>query len=239
MRQGRNRTAHDREDGARGDSNRADTIRTATVTAILAEYQALRAEAKQRINNQLLIFAGSVALAAAVVPVAQHSHSSTRWQVLLGASVLFGLVGGLYFDQHHFVNQIGRYIDCWLRPRLLEELGRTTDDRRLFGWEIWLQERDRYRLTFVFRFAATFGVGIACLSAGLALAISYDSPLRWYDYAALCADALVYGGMLVLMVHWFVSNRLRYPIAHPRPADPPPGAAPSPETTTVSRVPSE
>jgi hypothetical protein len=54
-----------------------------TVGAIRAEYDALRAEARQRISNQLVIFAGSIALATALVPIAQHAAAATRWEIYL------------------------------------------------------------------------------------------------------------------------------------------------------------
>jgi hypothetical protein len=175
---------------------------------MLAEYEALRAEARQRISNQLVIFGGAIALATALIPIAQHTRSGTRWEVYLAASVLFGLVGGLYFDQHHMVNQVARYIECELRPRLLRELNMARNDPGLWGWENWLRQKDRRKLTFSFRILATLGVGLTSLIGALALALQGHVAFHWYDGIALAADVAIYGGLVALLVYWYRHNRL-------------------------------
>ncbi len=168
-------------------------IRTSepVVETILVEFAALRDEIRQRINNQFLILAGSIALTTALVPIVQHSSKGARPTVLMVGGGVFGLIAALYFDQHLIVIQIARYTQEKLRPRLLKELQLPDTDDAILGWEQVRRQLDRLRLVFGFRVMATIGVGTVCVISAIVLGARQGS---WpaYAIAASVGDFCVY-----------------------------------------------
>ena len=164
----------------------------------------MRDEIRQRINNQFLILAGSIALITALVPIVQHSSKEARPTVLMVGGAVFGLISALYFDQHLIVIQIARYTQEKLRPRLLEELQLPDTDDAILGWEQVRRQLDRLRLAFGFRIAATIGVGIICVISAVVLGARQGS---WpgYAIAASVADFCIYVA-IAAMIRSLVSH---------------------------------
>jgi uncharacterized membrane protein len=192
----------------------------AVVDTMLVEFSALRDEIRQRINNQFLILAGSIALITALVPIVQHSSREARPTVFMVAGGVFGLIAALYFDQHLIVIQIARYTQEKLRPRLLEELQLPRTDDAILGWEQVRRQLDRLRLVFGLRVTATIGVGVICMISAVVLNVR-EGSWSGYAIAASVGDACIYlalGALVKSLVSHHYQLVAGRDSEHPRPA---------------------
>lgn len=178
--------------------------------ALIAEYKSLRDEIVQRINFQFLIMAGTVALLAALIPLAAKYANGHHVTVLFAAPLVFAATTWLYFEQDIFITQAASYLNNSLAPRLREHVSQDVAGS-LMQWEI-----ERHRMLFgnpttkrlvdvMFwvRLFAVLGAGIAAMLVALVVIIekSPDRVLRWFDYPLIVIDLAVIGGLCWLSRH--------------------------------------
>ena len=149
---------------------------------LLAEYGDLRSEIHQRVNNQLLVIGGNIALLAAVLPAYDILADKAPVSFLV-LPLLFSFVAWLYFEQDLFLTEAATYLHRELRPQVERELHGETPGRHpvaVMQWErfrgeiLFTRRRERRLLTitFAFRYLATMGPGVGGLALGL-------SELSW------------------------------------------------------------
>lgn len=145
-----------------------------TLAVFLAEYNDLRTEIHQRVNNQLLIMGGEVALLAAFIPILQPVIERGTPLPLLLAPILFAIVAWLYLEQDLFIVNTARYIHQRLRPAITSCLGdESPASEQVLQWEdfrnehLFRAESVLLRLSTLFRIAATLGPGVVSLAVGI------------------------------------------------------------------------
>lgn len=178
---------------------------------MMAEYSDLRNEIHQRVNNQLLILGGSVALMAALV-AAHEKLSALAPFSLLGLPLIFAVVGWLYFEQDIFLIHAAKYLYRELRPTIGSELLRESSGPtvNVLQWEEFrgnvlfgsARERGLLRIMIFFRFVATMGPGVIALILGT-LSVQWcalSEPERYIVIFLVSIDLLVTAFLYFLSV---------------------------------------
>lgn len=185
--------------------------------ALLAEYNSLREEIGQRVQNQLYIVGGNLALLAAasqlVLPDLAKSHVTI---LALLTPQVFYVVAWLYFEQDVFLTQAATYLHQRLRPAILVRIRQVTatpiKSYDVMGWEDYRNEilfKKRMNRLFlksmtVFRLCATLGPGVISLGAIIRCA-TFDrslichSSVLWYILFGL--DVVGLGLLVLLAIH--------------------------------------
>ncbi|MEV4364606.1 hypothetical protein [Nonomuraea sp. NPDC049625] len=128
-------------------SNPMDTSERA-VTALLSEYDALKAEQRSRIGfrDQLLY-----AVLTAAAAIAAVTATAGRLELLLVLPLAGTVLGWTHLHNDHMITSIGRYVRDRLGPRL-HALVDDTADIPMFEWETehtadrWRASRRRLQL---------------------------------------------------------------------------------------------
>lgn len=188
-----------------------------TAEALLAEYTALRAEILSRVQQQLVVLGGAVALAAGIGPASTHLDDQHAPTALLLMPLVFAVVSLLYLEQDAFLTDVARYLHNVVRPAY-QQLAATTDVPLVFQWEAVRRRllftvsgaagplhpayRPKRGLWFVmaWRAAATIGPGIASIYVVVARLVTRPNFRRlfdWDEYGLLVAGVLVVAVVLV------------------------------------------
>jgi hypothetical protein len=117
-----------------------DEVAGRSLTAALAEFQALRAEAVQRIQLQQLIVGLTITAIGALLTVALAGKTS-RASLLLATPFVTSALGVAHTDQAHRINDLGIYVRDFLWPYVAR---RTTP--RLPSWEEYFSKCTDARL---------------------------------------------------------------------------------------------
>ena len=177
---------------------------------MMAEYNDLRNEIHQRVNNQLLILGGSVALMAALV-AAQEKLMLLAPFSLLGLPVVFAVVAWLYYEQDIFLIHAAKYLHRELRPTIGSELLRESSGPtvNVLRWEDFRgevlfgssRERSLLRVMIFFRFVATMGPGVIALMLGM-LSVQWCTLSELERYIVIILVSL---DLLVTALLYFLS----------------------------------
>ncbi|HUR03257.1 MAG TPA: hypothetical protein VM347_12000 [Nonomuraea sp.] len=107
------------------------------VKALLSEYDALKAEERQRIGvrGQLLY-----ATLTAVAGISTVTTTVGRLELLLLLPLAATVLGWAYVTNDHKITTIGRYVRARLGPRLIGLVDEGSSDIDLFKWEKYHRE---------------------------------------------------------------------------------------------------
>jgi len=184
---------------------------------LIEEYRSLRAEINQRVQNQLYIIGGNLALLAAAFQLILPDLAKGKVTTLtLLCPFVFYVVAWLYFEQDVFLTQAATYLHQRLRPAILNRVqhssGPATAVNDILGWEdfrnavLFRQRTNRVflKLMTAFRLLATLGPGVAILGAIVRVVIldktiAFHSPVLWYFLYGFNLVAL--GVLIYLALH--------------------------------------
>jgi hypothetical protein len=124
---------------------------------MLAEYQSLEAEIRQRTTNQFLILGGAIAVVAATVPLYRGISDPTKSLLPMAAPLLLFFVGWLYFEQDVFITHVATYLHQELRQRIQMQLVKGRGQDALDPVLLW----EGYRSLVLFRRDRALLVGMA------------------------------------------------------------------------------
>jgi len=176
--------------------------------ALMEEYRSLRSEIGQRVQNQLYIIGGNLALISALLGILAKSFCIQNLTFILLTPMVFFAITWLYFEQDVFLTQAATYLHQHLRPiilrRIAEEAAGTEGELVIMEWEKFRNEvlfrRTRNRvflqLMVIFRLFATLGPGAAILCGAVYLALSEPCNLDqigWIEYALFGFDIVWFG----------------------------------------------
>ncbi len=167
-------------------------------TALIEEYRSLRHEIGQRVQFQLLVMGGIIALSTALIPVAIDHVDTTNVTLLLAAPVVFAITAWLYFEQDIFITQAATYLNQDLAGAVRSRLP-TPQAHNVMQWEIrrgkmLFSTRASRRLIdvmFGFRLIATLGPGATSFIVACGLVLTARDPLaavHWWDWVLAGVD---------------------------------------------------
>ncbi|MEV1170373.1 hypothetical protein [Nonomuraea sp. NPDC049784] len=102
------------------------------VTALLSEYDALKAEQRQRIGMRSHLLYGTL---TAIAGIATVTTSVGRRELLLLLPLATTVLGWAYVTNDHKIAAIGRYVHDRLGPRLVGLVDDGSGDIEMFQWE--------------------------------------------------------------------------------------------------------
>ena len=156
------------------------------VSAILAEFNALKAEIRARSNDQSLVVSLNITVVAVIGGFYFSEKADPR--VLFLIPIISSLLGMRYVDHVINIDNLGRFIQREVKPQLSSVLGVTVPDYEIFAESFAELSRLRYFL---------LALPIASLFAGipvstLVLPFIVVKPQEW--------DAPFWGGALLSAV---------------------------------------
>jgi len=173
------------------------------MSAILAEYSALRAEIGARISAQDGMINIYMTALAAIVGFSLSDRS--RLLFLLIVPVLSFSVRLLYQAHNGYIGLIARYVNRELRKLVIDKTG----ESRVLGWEDWNHrertpgdDSPRWRRGLV---DLPHGLGLAVLfpaSAVLSILLVVPALDSWWNWTAWVFDILLLASQIVLT--WLV-----------------------------------
>jgi len=173
--------------------------------ALMEEYRTLRSEISNRVQNQLYLIGGNLALLSALLGVLAKSFSIQNLFLILIMPMVFFVITWLYFEQDVFLTQAATYLHQRLRPiilrRIAEETTLAEDKIEVMGWEKFRNEilfhRRRNRiflqLMIIFRLFATLGPGLMLLISAIYLVFHNPcnwSQVEWIHYVLFGVDVI-------------------------------------------------
>ena len=116
--------------------------------ALMEEYRSLRSEIGQRVQNQLYIIGGNLALISALLGIMAKSFSIQNLTFILLTPMVFFVITWLYFEQDVFLTQAAMYLHQRLRPIILR---RIAEEAACAEGELVLMEWEKFRNEVLFR----------------------------------------------------------------------------------------
>jgi hypothetical protein len=170
-------------------------------TALVEEYRTLRIEIGQRVQFQMLVMGGIVALSTVLIPIAVDRVHTGNVTPLLAAPIVFAVTAWLYFEQDIFITQAASYLNQDLAVAVRSRLSPDRSDY-VMRWERRRNEmlfstkrlRRLMDLMFGFRLLATLGPGATSFVVACGLVLSAAEPIEsmhWWDWVLVAADLIV------------------------------------------------
>lgn len=175
--------------------------------ALMEEYRTLRSEISNRVQNQLYLIGGNLALLSACLGVLPKFFSMQNLLLILIMPMVFFVIAWLYFEQDVFLTQAATYLHQRLRPTILRRIAEETalpeGGIEVMEWEQFRNEilfhRRRNRiflqLMVIFRLFATLGPGAALLFSAIYLVLHNPSSwgqVGWIHYVLFGLDVICF-----------------------------------------------
>ena len=173
--------------------------------ALMEEYRSLRSEISKRVQNQLYIIGGNLALLSALLGILAESFSIQNLTFILLVPMVFFVIAWLYFEQDVFLTQAATYLHQQLRPtilrRIAEETTQPEGEIAVMEWEkfrnevLFRRRRNRIflQLMVILRLFATLGPGAALLFGAIYLVLHNPcnfGQIGWIHYVLFRFDVV-------------------------------------------------